>query len=149
MLKEMAWNLVNKEPKLGKRSRSELPEWLTYINMNMDEEEDCSVKVELPLRNAIDQPMIMKGIAFGLVLSANSCYSRVDMKCDCKVDNTSVAYWPPFNSMNFGSGDNTSEILVLVFDDNSSGYSFVRSEEGRVVCDVCWDLCFIPFLSQQ
>ncbi|CAN0928157.1 Disease resistance-like protein DSC1 [Linum grandiflorum] len=94
-------------------SRSELPDWLPYISKNL-KEENCSVKVELPLPNDSDQPMVMKGIAFGLVFSADFYHSSLRLRCDCKVDNTIVAYWRS-NFIDLCSGDNSSEVLLLVY----------------------------------
>ncbi|CAN0928125.1 Disease resistance-like protein DSC1 [Linum grandiflorum] len=108
-------------------SRSELPDWLTYKSTNLTEEENCIVEVELPLPNDCDQPMVMKGIAFGLVFSADSSHSSVHLRCDFKVGNTIVAYWP-ITSMHFYIGDDSSESLSLVFNNHSSGVRAMRSE---------------------
>ncbi|CAN0928127.1 Disease resistance-like protein DSC1 [Linum grandiflorum] len=106
-------------------SRSELPDWFTYRSMNLKDEENCSVKVELSLPHDGDQPMVMKGIAFGLVFSSDSL---VYLRCDCKFGNTIVAYWPS-KSLGFFSGDDSSEILSLVVNMHSSGVRAVGSEE--------------------
>ncbi|CAN0892251.1 Disease resistance-like protein DSC1 [Linum grandiflorum] len=103
-------------------SRTELPKWLTYKNMNMKEEEDCSVELELAIPNDIDQQMIIKGIAFGLVFSSDSCYSSVYLKCDCKVGDTIVASWS-YDIGNFSgeSDDSSSENLLLRFNKKDAG----------------------------
>ncbi|CAN0928130.1 TMV resistance protein N [Linum grandiflorum] len=111
-------------------SRSELPDWFTYRSMNLKDEENCSVKVELSLPHDGDQPMVMKGIAFGLVFSSDSL---VYLRCDCKFGNTIVAYWPS-KSLGFFSGDDSSEILSLVVNMHSSGVRAVGSEEEEEAC---------------
>ncbi|CAN0928171.1 Disease resistance protein RUN1 [Linum grandiflorum] len=99
-------------------SRSEFPEWLTDKSMNLKEEENSSVGVELPLPNENDQPMVMKGIVFGLVFSSQS---SVRIRCDCKVGNTIIASWSYDIESSIGEGDNSSEKVSLMFDKEVAG----------------------------
>ncbi|CAN0928167.1 Disease resistance-like protein DSC1, partial [Linum grandiflorum] len=85
---------------------------ITTRSMNLKDEEDCSVKVELPLPTDRDRPMVIKGIAFGIVFSADSW---VKMKCHCKVGNTIIAGW------SYMYGDNSSEKVWLRYDKMAVG----------------------------
>ncbi|CAN1176196.1 Disease resistance protein TAO1 [Linum perenne] len=105
-------------------SRSELPEWFSYKSMNLKEEEDCSVKVELPLPGDSNQPMI-KGIVFGAVYSFDQ---TTTMRCDCEAGNTTVASWSKFL---WPTGVGESENIWLVFDRNLSGESAIESNEDE------------------
>ncbi|CAN0928162.1 Disease resistance protein RUN1 [Linum grandiflorum] len=111
-------------------SRSELPDWLTYTSTNLKEKEHCSVKVELPLPNDSDQPMIMKGIAFGVVFSSDSSNVDMYMRCICKVGNTIIAPWS-YLIRNFSTeGDHSSESLWLKFDKNAA--RIIKDEASHV-----------------
>ncbi|CAN1255557.1 Disease resistance protein RPS6 [Linum perenne] len=71
------------------QSRSELPKWFSHRSMNLNEAEECIVRMELPLLKDGDQSMI-KGIVFGAVYSSH--YNGY-VTCGCEVGNTIVAAW--------------------------------------------------------
>ncbi|CAN1192032.1 Disease resistance-like protein DSC1 [Linum perenne] len=102
-------------------SRSEIPDMFTYKSENPKGDEDCSVKVELPLLKDSDQPMI-KAIAFGVVIFPQPDYHHRRMGCECEVGNTTVASWS-FNIWVSGVNESLSKKLWLAFDNDLSGNS--------------------------
>ncbi|CAN1196216.1 Disease resistance protein RUN1 [Linum perenne] len=101
-------------------SRSELPEWFTYKSVNLKKAEECIVKVALPLLKDSTGQSIIKGIAFGAVVSPQPDYYPVGMTCECEVSNTTVASWKP-QILSQDIHESFSEILWLAFDNNLLG----------------------------
>ncbi|CAN1219421.1 Disease resistance protein TAO1 [Linum perenne] len=110
-------------------SGSELPKWFVYQgmkNMNEEQNEDCTVKLKLPLPELM---ISVKGMAFGVVCSWDTCNSWPIMKCDCEIDDgTIVASWSS-NYWSLNGGENSSDCLLMWFDTNLSGKTMeVRDE---------------------
>ncbi|CAN1855281.1 Disease resistance protein TAO1 [Linum perenne] len=97
--------------------RIELPEWFTYKSVNLKKAERCIVKVALPLLKDSGQSII-KGIAFGAVVSPQPDYYPMRMTCECKVGNTTVASWNPQTRDQVVTCESFSEMLWLAFDNN-------------------------------
>ncbi|CAN1855279.1 Disease resistance protein TAO1 [Linum perenne] len=100
--------------------RIELPEWFTYKSVNLKKAERCIVKVALPLLKDSGQSII-KGIAFGAVVSPQPDYYPMRMTCECKVGNTTVASWNPQTRDQVVTCESFSEMLWLAFDNNLLG----------------------------
>ncbi|CAN1784502.1 Disease resistance-like protein DSC1 [Linum perenne] len=101
-------------------SGSELPKWFVYQGMkNMNE-------LKLPLPELM---ISVKGMAFGVVCSWDTCNSWPIMKCDCEIDDgTIVASWSS-NYWSLNGGENSSDCLLMWFDTNLSGKTMeVRDE---------------------
>ncbi|CAN1855280.1 Disease resistance protein TAO1 [Linum perenne] len=97
-----------------------LPEWFTYKSVNLKKAERCIVKVALPLLKDSGQSII-KGIAFGAVVSPQPDYYPMRMTCECKVGNTTVASWNPQTRDQVVTCESFSEMLWLAFDNNLLG----------------------------
>ncbi|CAN1855273.1 Disease resistance protein RUN1 [Linum perenne] len=112
-------------------SRIELPEWFTYKSVNLKKAERCIVKVALPLLKDSGQSII-KGIAFGAVVSPQPDYYPMRMTCECKVGNTTVASWNPQTRDQVVTCESFSEMLWLAFDNNLLGCNqWLSLREGK------------------
>ncbi|CAN1855272.1 Disease resistance protein RPV1 [Linum perenne] len=119
-------------------SRIELPEWFTYKSVNLKKAERCIVKVALPLLKDSGQSII-KGIAFGAVVSPQPDYYPMRMTCECKVGNTTVASWNPQTRDQVVTCESFSEMLWLAFDNNLLGCNqWLSLREGKE--DEAWHL---------
>ncbi|CAN0890528.1 Disease resistance protein RUN1 [Linum grandiflorum] len=115
-------------------SGSELPKWCVLNYNNPDEgKDDCYVEVKLlPTTNSgsssssmsSDQQMIIKGIAFGAVLSVDVPTVALHLNCDCSDRHSSITTTTTttvsFPSLAFrifgGEAEGSSEYVCLWFD---------------------------------